>query len=389
MKKIIVKPLFHRDELCFGIYFPYDPELAEVVKKLPARKYSSTHRCWYLLQKNISLAELCEQLEQKAAVELQGFENTTTQPEPTGVHLPEGQSLPKKELNPVHKQALRMMEQKLNLRGYSPNTHKTYLSNFTQFLFFYYDSHPADLEELEIRNYLLYLVEQKKISRSHQNQAINAIKFFYEKVLLQARKVYYIERPMKERRLPEVLSEEEVMAIFSALDNLKHQCLLMLTYSAGLRRSEVLNLRIGDVDLDRNIVFIRNGKGRKDRQSILASTLAPIIARYLKEYAPKFWLFEGQKGDRYTESSLRSILSSAVKKAGLKKRVRLHMLRHSFATHLLESGTSTRYIQVLLGHESPVTTELYAQVTRFGLDKIKSPLDNIVATKIIEKRRDD
>ncbi len=387
MKKFTVKPLFHRDEHCFGIYFHFDTGLAEVVKKIPERKYSSTHRCWYVVQKNISLDELCERLEAKAPVDLEGFENTITQTVQTSVHLPEDQSLVKKELNPFHRQALRMMEQKLNLRGYSANTHKTYLSNFTHFLHFYYDSHPADLEELDIRNYLLYLVEQKKISRSHQNQAINAIKFFYEKVLLQTRKVYYIERPMKERRLPEVLSEEEVIAIFSALENLKHQCLLMLTYSAGLRRSEVLNLRIGDVDLDRNIVFIRNGKGRKDRQSILASTLAPIIGRYLKEYTPKFWLFEGQKGDRYTASSLQKILQKACARANIKKHVRLHMLRHSFATHLLESGTSTRYIQILLGHESPVTTELYAQVTKFGMDKIKSPLDNIATSKILKDKK--
>jgi site-specific recombinase XerD len=282
-----------------------------------------------------------------------------------------------------------MMEQKLKLRAYSENTIRTYLQSFKEFLFFYNDTDPTDLLEAEIRNYLLFLIEKKKLSRSSQNQAINAIKFFYEKILGQERKVYYLERPMRERRLPEVLSQLEVMQIFEALGNLKHRVMLMLVYAAGLRRSELINLRVGDVDLNRNIVFIRAAKGSRDRQSVMAQSMAPLLQQYLKEYNPGFWLFEGINGERYSTTSLRMVLKTGVSKAGIKKNVRLHMLRHSFATHLLEAGTSTRHIQVLLGHQSPKTTEIYAHVTRFSLDRIQSPLDHIATTRELRDSQDE
>jgi site-specific recombinase XerD len=186
---------------------------------------------------------------------------------------------------------------------------------------------------------------------------------------------------MKDKKLPEVLSQQEVVQLFEATDNLKHRVMLMLLYASGLRRSELLTLRVGDVDFDRAVVLIRGGKGRKDRHSVLAHSLIPIIEQYLNMYRPAFWLFEGLNGERYSATSLQQVLKRAVSRAGIRKHVRLHMLRHSFATHLLEAGTSTRYIQVLLGHESPKTTEVYAKVTRFGLDKVVSPLDQIVASR--------
>jgi site-specific recombinase XerD len=251
---------------------------------------------------------------------------------------------------------------------------------------FFYDSDPMDLGEEEIRNYLLYLVDKKKLSKSTQNQAINSIKFYYEKVLGQERKVYHLERPLREYRLPAVLSQEEVLKIFEATSNLKHRLMLMLIYSSGLRRSELLNLQVGDVDVNRGMVLIRGGKGRKDRQSVFANYLTPLLDEYLKKYKPGFWLFEGVGGEKYSASSLRQLLKAAVEKAGIRKRVRLHMLRHSFATHLLEAGTSTRYIQVLLGHQSPKTTELYAHVSRFALDRIKSPLDELASSRKLESR---
>lgn len=189
---------------------------------------------------------------------------------------------------------------------------------------------------------------------------------------------------MKERKLPEVLSIEEIITIFEALENIKHRAMIMLIYSAGLRRSELLNLLTGDVDLNRRIVFIRGGKGRRDRQSILAQNLIPVIQSYLKKHDPKAWLFEGLRGEQYSESSLRQVFQRAAKKAAIKKRVHLHMLRHSFATHLLESGTSTRYIQVLLGHESAQTTEIYTHVSRFALGRIQSPLDQMVTLKSLK-----
>ena len=394
-KNVIVRRLFHREAHCLGIYFDKDFDIINEVKKIPGVKFSATHRCWYIPDEDKALLKITDCLKGKVWVDITALKGKKD-PEPA---IPEKAEPPKKEgqkspVRPIRAlaadqvQALRMMEQKLKLRGYSENTQRTYLQNFKEFLLFFYESHPVDINETEIRNYILYLIENRKVSKSTQNQAINAIKFFYEKVLMQERTVYYLERPMKDKKLPEVLSQEEVMNIFEALDNLKHKTMLMLIYSAGLRRSEMLNLRIGDVDFHRHIVFIRGGKGHKDRQSVLSQNLVPMLQQYLKEYNPGFWLFEGQKGLRYSASSLQQVLKQATQKAGIRKQVRLHMLRHSFATHLLESGTSTRYIQVLLGHESPKTTEIYAHVSRFALDKIQSPLDQMVTKKQIKEGDD-
>ncbi len=380
-----IDKLYHREKNCLALYFPINSELKLSTKSIKGATFSWTHKCWYIENREGLLAEILAAFKGMAWVDITSLKKKSEKVEL--IHTKQTiHEQPKKvkvvsELSEDHVQALRMMEQKLKLRGYSPNTLRTYLHMFKEFLKFYGQYNSIDLTEIEIRNYLIYLIEQKKLSRSAQNQSINAIKFFYEKVMKQERKVYDLERPLKEKRLPEVLSQEEIMRIFEALDNIKHRTMLMLIYASGLRRSELLNLRIGDIDMNRNIVFIRGGKGRRDRQSVMAQSLNPLLKEYLKKYNPKFWLFEGPNDVRYSESSLRQVFHRAAKKAGTKKQVRLHMLRHSFATHLLEAGTSTRYIQVLLGHESAKTTEIYAHVSRFALDKLQSPLDQIVNSK--------
>lgn len=389
--QVRVEKLFHRGQNCLALFFPFNSEMSSRVKKIEGIKWSQTNKCWYVAERVNLLSEIFTAFRGEAWIDITALKSnhekevsTTPEVEPL-VALPIDQkSSPKVtiiESSEENLQLLRMMEQKLHLRGYSFNTNKTYLQQFKEFLRFYSHSPVADLSEGEIRNYMIYLVEHRKVSKSFQNQAVNAIKFFYEKVLMQERKVYYLERPMREKKLPEVLSQEELMMIFEAAGNIKHRVMLMLIYAAGLRRSELLALRVGDVDFNRHVVFIRGGKGRKDRQSIMAQSLLPMLREYIDKHMPAFWLFEGRAGERYSESSLQQVLKQATAKAGIRKQVRLHMLRHSFATHLLESGTSTRYIQTLLGHESPVTTEIYTQVTRFGLDKIQSPLDQIASTK--------
>jgi integrase/recombinase XerD len=371
MKTVIVKRLFHREQKCLGIFFDYDLSIIQEVRTIPLVKYSNTNKCWYVPDQADALPKIVDLLRNKVWVDYSSLksgkpaepaelakvieEKTETVAQTAKINV--------SDLNNEQVQALRMMDQKLKLKGYSENTMRTYLQHFKEFLFFYRDTHPIDISEMEIRNYILYLIEKRKLSKSTQNQAINSVKFFYEKVMMQ----------------------EEVMSVFEALDNIKHKAMLMLIYSAGLRRSEMLSLRIGDADFNRNIVFIRGGKGHKDRQTVLSQNLIPLLDQYLKEYKPSFWLFEGPPGERYSASSLQQVFKNGARKAGLKKMVRLHMLRHSFATHLLESGTSTRYIQVLLGHESPKTTEIYAHVSRFALDKIQSPLDQIIGKKQIRE----
>lgn len=225
--------------------------------------------------------------------------------------------------------------------------------------------------------YLLYLVDERQISTSYQNQAINAIKFYYEKVLKGPRKVFYIERPRKERILPNVLSEPEIKRILQSITNLKHKCLIMTSYSGGLRVGELLNLKPADIDSNRMQIKLRGAKGKKDRVTILSGKLLPLLREYYKLYKPVEWLFEGQMGGQYSERSVQKVLKAACIRAKISKEVSMHTLRHSFATHLLENGTDLRYIQSLLGHSSPKTTQIYTHITTKGMDQIINPLDRL------------
>jgi site-specific recombinase XerD len=206
---------------------------------------------------------------------------------------------------------------------------------------------------------------------------INSIKFYYEKVLKGKRETYYIERPRREKFLPTVLSEEEVRSIINSIDNLKHKCLIMTSYSAGLRVGELLGLKPEDIDSKRMLITIRQGKGRKDRVTLLSVRVLELLREYYKEYHPQDFLFQGVAGGKYSERSVQNILKEACRKAGIKKHVTMHTLRHSFATHLLEHNTDLRYIQELLGHTNPKTTQIYTHITTKGLDQLRSPLDNL------------
>jgi len=253
----------------------------------------------------------------------------------------------------------------------------TYKHMFEEFINFYRDTEITDITDEMIVDFLRYLVNERNISGSYQNQSINSIKFYYERVLNGQRKIYTIDRPRKEKYLPEVLSEEEVVKILNATENLKHKAILMTIYSAGLRVSELINLRIKDIDSNRMQIRVEQAKGKKDRYTLLGNSTLDILRKYVAEYKPKVWLFEGVKGEKYSTSSIQANLKLSVDKAGIKKRITVHTLRHSFATHLLEAGTDIRYIQSLLGHSSGKTTEIYTHITTKGFDQIISPLDKL------------
>jgi integrase/recombinase XerD len=264
------------------------------------------------------------------------------------------------------------------LKRYSENTKRTYITAFGDFIN-YYKTKPLDqISEQEIKDYLLYLVEKRKVSASFQNQVINAIKFYYEKILGWEKIPFlYIERPFKEQNLPTVLSEEEVQRVIKSVENLKHKTILLTIYSAGLRISELVNLRIKDIDTDRKSIFVKDAKGKKDRRTLLSEKLVNYLNEYLPRYKPRFWLFEGQEGGQYSDSSISKIFHAACEAAGIQKKASVHTLRHSFATHMLEGGADLRYIQELLGHSSSKTTEIYTHITRKGIENLKSPLDKL------------
>ncbi|MDH5610243.1 MAG: site-specific integrase [Cyclobacteriaceae bacterium] len=282
--------------------------------------------------------------------------------------------------NPVHaySTALELMEARLITARYSESTRSTYMHMFRLFLKFVHPKPLHQLNKTDIIRHQLHLVRKQKVSRSYQNQCINAIKFYLEQVLGQDRQFFNLERPKKVSKLPVVLSLEEVQSILKATPNIKHKAILTTIYSAGLRISEVLNLKIGDIDSQNMRMWIQEAKGAKDRISVLSPYLLELLRNYYKVYKPQVYLFEGPDRAQYSPTSIRRILGRAVKKCNIRKDVTPHTLRHSFATHLLENGTNLRYIQTLLGHTSAKTTEIYTHVSSKKLEEVRSPLDLMV-----------
>ena len=265
---------------------------------------------------------------------------------------------------------------KLEIKRYAFNTAKSYINCFERFINYYKDKKFIYINEQDIHYYLQQLI-QEKLSNSYINQAINSIKFYYEVVLGMPQRFYYIERPFRNQTLPKVLSTEAIQRMIVLTSNLKHKCIISVLYSAGLRRSELLNLKIKDIDSERMVIRVNKGKGNKDRYTLLSKNLLINLRQYYIIYRPKEYLFENPKGGSYTASSVRALVAKAGKIAGISEKVTPHMLRHSFATHLLENGTDLRYIQSLLGHSSSRTTEIYTHVATNIIQKIESPLDNL------------
>jgi integrase/recombinase XerD len=243
---------------------------------------------------------------------------------------------------------------------------------------FYRDKAVADINNEDVIIYNNEHILKNNLSGSFQNQTVNAIKLFFQTIRDTKMMVDKIHRPKRAKVLPNVLSKEEIKLILNAHSNIKHKAMLSMIYSCGLRRSELLHLRFSDIDSNRNIVLLKNAKGKKDRIAPLSPKILQMLREYYKDYKPAVWLFEGQiKGEQYSEKSLQSVLKQALQKTGITKPVTLHWLRHSYATHLLESGTDLRYIQELLGHSSSKTTEIYTHVSTKSIQQIKSPFDDL------------
>lgn len=263
------------------------------------------------------------------------------------------------------------------LKRYSWRTIKNYKSCLRQYFDHNAETEPSHRTRQQIDSYLYHIVRERGVSASYQGQAMSALKLFYGEVLNQGYKVEGLFQPKKPQKLPQVLLEEEVVALLRGVDNIKHRCLLMLIYSAGLRLGEALSLRIVDLDPAKNRLFVRCGKGQKDRCTLLSEKVWHQLRTYLDLYQPIEWVFEGVNGGKYSERSVQAVFAQAKERSGINPQATVHTLRHSFATHLLEKGVDLRYIQDLLGHASSKTTEIYTHITRKGWNKLRSPIDDL------------
>jgi len=312
-------------------YNPINPIFVEKIKATKGRRWHPEERFWSLPNTPDVLKELLrifgdEKVYLDPALKVSSYQRTDAQTQ-------------------AWAEITEAVKKELKLRGYSQKTRKAYLHHIDRYLR-YLGKDPRELNGNHIREYLLYLIQKEKVSRAYHNQAVSALKFLYGRVLRRIEVSGEIPRPRKERKLPSVLSEEEVLKILEAVRNLKHRAILMLIYSAVLRVSEAVKLQIADIDKDRHLLRVQGGKGQKDRYTVLSEVTLQALREYWKTYRPKGkWLFPGSRDERpLTTRSVEKIFEKAVKKAGIQKRVTVHTLRHSFATHLLESGTDLRYI---------------------------------------------
>lgn len=345
----------------------YNTEMIRCIRKFPYHFWDSKNK-WYSIPYSEKFLEEIREVAKENSLEVL-YEEEKKQGD--GV----GRISPDDVIN--YRRCPEDYRRKLIELRYSWNTIRTYCSLFEEFINYYNKTDIREIDERMIVGFLQYLVMERKVSLSYQNQSINAIKFYYERLLGLPRKVYRIERPRRERRLPVVLNEDEVSRVIRMVKNLKHKAIIMTIYSSGLRLSELLNLRITDIDSKRMQVFIRQAKGHKDRYTLLSKKALPVLREYIRKYRPKEWLFEGASGEQYSESSVHAIVSAAYKRAGIKKAATVHTLRHCFGTHLLENGTDLRYIQALMGHGSSKTTEIYTHVTTKGFSQIVNPMDKL------------
>jgi site-specific recombinase XerD len=355
----------HSDKI-FKVYFSFNKNLVFEIKKIPFAQWNDSGHYWSIPYSEKYLAELKQIAEAYVLKFVYSIEaKPKIKPRTSRHDIENFRDCPAEYIS------------KLKELRYSQNTIDTYKHMFEEFINHFPDSEIKYITDEMIVEFLRYLVNERNISGSYQNQSINSIKFYFERVLGGQRKVYTIDRPRKEKFLPEVLSEEEIAKIINATENLKYKAILMTIYSAGLRVSELTNLKIKDIDSSRMQIRVVQSKGKKDRYTLLGHKTLEILRKYITVSKPKEWLFEGKEGEPYAPRTIQEILKKSVDKVGLKKKISVHTLRHSFATHLLEAGTDIRYIQSLLGHSSGKTTEIYTHITTKGFDQIKSPLDNL------------
>lgn len=338
------------------IHFRYAKEIIEKIKTISGRAWCPTRKCWRVPHTHETLS---------AITRLFGTQNVhfgtahKTQNDPPPINL-----------------QTRLAEE-LRLRGYRAKTRKAYHGQIKRFLLAC-DKSATAVTSADVRTYVYHVLETGA-SHSYVNQCISALNFLFKFVIHKPDAIGDLPRPPKERKLPDILDHSEVCRLLAAVENIKHRAILLLTYSAGLRLGEVIRLRITDIDVTRKLIHIRQGKRRKDRYTLLSDAALKGLKEYVSLYRPQTWLFPGAKpGAHIHERSVQKVFAQAHKKAQITKNITVHSLRHSFATHLLEQGTDLRYIQELLGHASPKTTQIYTKVSKKDISKIQSPLDTIL-----------
>jgi integrase/recombinase XerD len=378
---ITLESKVHRGARRILVRFWYDIEIVNLVRSMGGR-YSGTHNAWYVNFSEENLNYLRSQLSAYHVLLVNG-ESKNEQRAGKKRRIASGASAHIGKLTNEQKADIDLYVQYLRSQRYARSTIETYTTFVRSFLGFYKDKKPAYITLRDIHKYNNKVIIKNHYSISSQRQFISAIKLFFDYVSHCTFNTEELERPKREQKLPSVLSKEEVKQLLVCTANLKHKAILSTIYSAGLRVGEVLSLRISDVDVDRMQIHIRSAKGKKDRYVKLSKANLLVLKQYLHRFTPQYYLFEGPGYYRYSSSSIRQILRRSCLKAGIKKRVSPHTLRHSYATHLLELGIDLRYVQAFLGHKKPETTMIYTHISSEKVDNLVNPLDELFKEELI------
>ena len=353
--------------------FPFNRNIYTLFSSLKNSTWDSFEKAWVIDEAAFPLENILAHFKDKAefifqekSLESVEYKKSLLRP----IHFLE-------PLDELKKEAIQTFIRYLNSKRYSSNTIKVYSDSMSTFLRYFSMKDISDISNDDLIDFNNNYILKNNFSSSFQNQVVNAVKLYFSAIQHKKIDVELIHRPRREKVLPNVLSKEEVKAILDAPYNLKHRAMLAMIYSCGLRRGELLSLTKFDIDSKRMVVIIRMAKGKKDRIVPLSPKILDLLRDYYKSYQPKEFLFEGQGGGKYSEKSLENVFKQSLFKARNQKPVTLHWLRHSYATHLLESGTDLRYIQDLLGHKSSKTTEIYTHVSTKNIQNIRSPFDDL------------
>ncbi len=357
--------LKHRNAVWITLIFPYHESLIQRVKAINGATWSVTHRVWLLPAGLAQLTTIRQQLEHFASLDYREVEGILEQKDAAA------------RARATYATERQRFLDWMKGRRYSENTVRVYTDALNSFLIHIKGKALNRVTQDDLIKYNKEYILARGLSSSYQNQVVNALRLFLKVNGLTENLPENLPRPRGEKKLPNVLSKEEVKRILDAPQNLKHRAMLSLIYACGLRRGELLNLKLTDILSDRGLLLIRQAKGKKDRVVPLSMKLLTSLREYYTRYRPKTYLFEGQEGGQYSEKSIQLVFKQAIDKAGIHKPATLHWLRHSYATHLLENGTDLRYIQELLGHNSSRTTEIYTHVSTSNLQLIRSPFDDL------------
>lgn len=389
---ITLMGLIHKKKEWIALSFPLDYQLNIYVKQIPQVIFSYTHKKWLTPYTKEHYQYIINVLKPHAIIQTEGLKQYNLQRK-KAITKQAAKELTKEELkyisvplpnlqniHPINKNVLQIVQQHLQLKGYSYSTRKTYLNEISQFLQAIKNQPAETFTTDRVKNYLVYCYTRQKLSENTLHSRINALKFYYEQVLKKDKFFLDIPRAKKPLQLPNVLAEKDIVRLFNAVKNLKHKAILFTAYSAGLRVSEVVNLKMSCIDSKRMQIKIEEAKGKKDRLVNLSPVLLDVLRKYVQQSnpKPKVYLFENQEpGVPYSSRSAQKVFQRAKEQAGIQKGVTFHSLRHSFATHLLEKGIDIRYIKDILGHFNIKTTERYTHVKKDQLINITSPLDDL------------